>query len=60
MSTLTWITETELEQEIKTKEVNFVGKTTWKLYIGGEKMTNASSRQVEASKVKMSRMKKSE
>ena len=60
MSTLTWITEKDLEQEIKTKEVSFVGKTTWKLYIGGETMTNASSQQVEASKVKMSRVKKSE
>ena len=54
MSTLTWITEKELEQEIKTKEVNFVGKTTWTLYIGDEKITNASSQQVEASKKRYS------
>ena len=30
MSTLTWITEKELELEIKTKETNFVGRKTWK------------------------------
>ena len=42
--------ESERQQ---TKETNFVGKTTWKFYIGGEKMRNASGQQGETSKVKM-------
>ena len=37
MSTLTWITEKELEREIKPKETNFVGRKTKKIHSGGEK-----------------------
>ena len=42
MYTLTWITEKELELELKkqTKETNFVGR---KFYSGGEKIRNANS-----------------
>ena len=42
-STLKWITEKELEQDIKkTMEANFTGRKTWKLKSSGEKMRNAS------------------
>ena len=47
MYTLTWITEKELELELKkhqTKDTNFVGR---KFYSGGEKIRNASSHQGE-------------
>ena len=38
MSTLTWVTEKELEWEVKkTKETNFIGRKTWKFYSGSEK-----------------------
>ena len=47
MSTLTWITEKELEQEIKTKETNFVVRITWKFYNGGKKTRNVSGPQGE-------------
>ena len=48
MCTLTWITDKELEREIKkTKETNFVGRITWKFYSGSEKMSNASGHQGE-------------
>ena len=33
MSTLTWITEKELERNVKNKETNFVGRKTTILYI---------------------------
>ena len=33
MSTLTWITEKELERNVKNKETNFVGRKTTVLYI---------------------------
>ena len=45
ISTLTWITEKELEPEIKTKETNFIGRKTF--CSGGKKMKNASGHQGE-------------
>ena len=42
MSTLTCITEKELELEIKHKGHQFRWKRTWKFYSGGEKIRNAS------------------
>ena len=54
MSTLTQITEKELEREIKNKGDVFCLKNNMTIYIGGEKMRNASGQQREASKVKMS------
>ena len=42
MSTLTWITEKELEWEKKTKETKFTGRKTFKFYSGSEKMRSAS------------------
>ena len=47
MSTLTWKTERELQQEIKTAETNLVGRKTWTFYGGGEKMRNANGHQGE-------------
>ena len=47
MSTLTRITEKELEREIKTKEANFHERTSLKFYSGGEKMRNTSGQQGE-------------
>ena len=53
MSTLTWITEEELEREIKkTKETNFVGRITSKFYSDGEKCEILA--ELAATKVKMS------
>ena len=54
MSTLTWITDSELKRKITTKGKNFIEKITSKFYIGGEKVINASGQQGEASKVKLS------
>ena len=50
MSTLTWITEKELEREReikKTKKRKFVGRTTRKFYGAAEKTINASEQQGE-------------
>ena len=53
ISTLTWITEEELEREIKkTKETNFVGRITSKFYSDGEKCEILA--ELAATKVKMS------
>ena len=38
----------ELEQEIKKKGVIFFGRTTGKFFSGGDKMRNASGRQLNA------------
>ena len=46
MSTLTWITEKELEREIKKQRRRiFVGRKTRKFFNGGEKMRNARDHQ---------------
>ena len=42
MSTLTWITEKELQREREMKNKGFVGKTTRKFCSSGEKMRNSS------------------
>ena len=47
MSALTWITENELEREIKIKGANDVGRITWKFYSGGVTMRNAGGHQDE-------------
>ena len=47
MSTLTWITDSELKRKITTKGKIFIGKITSKYYIGGEKVRNASGQQGE-------------
>ena len=54
MSTLTWITDSELKRKITTKGRKFLGKKTSNFYIGGETVRNASGQQGEASKVKVS------
>ena len=51
MSTLTWKTEKELQQEIKTAETNFFGRKTGTFYGGGEKMRKLM---LMATKVEMS------
>ena len=55
MSTLTWITEKELEQVLENKGEKFCW---WKFHSGSEKMRNASRQQGAASKVKMSGIEK--
>ena len=47
MSSLTWITEKELEREIKNKGDWFLGRVTWQFYSGGEKMRSATGHQGE-------------
>ena len=47
MSTLTWITEKELERVIANKGDEFRCKKTWKCHSGGDKMRNASGQQGE-------------
>ena len=47
MSTLTWITEKELERVIKNKDNEFRGRKTLKFHSDSEKMRNASGQQGE-------------
>ena len=59
MSTLTWITEEELEREVKkAKETNFVGRITSKFYSDGEKCEILA--ELANTKVKMSGSQKKE
>ena len=52
--TLTWITGKELEREIKIKGDEFCWKSNTRIYVGGQKMRNASGQQAAASKLKIS------
>ena len=47
MSTLTWITEKELERVIKNKVNEFRGRKTLRFHSDSEKMRNASGQQGE-------------
>ena len=48
---MTWITEKELEREIKTtKETNFVGIKTRKFHNGGEKIRNVNTHNISSIK----------
>ena len=47
MSTLTWITEQELERVIENKRDQFCGKKNMKIQSGYETMRNASGQQGE-------------
>ena len=57
---LTWITEKELEREIKHKETNFVGGKNKNFCRGGEKMRNASGHRGENERQKSKKREKIE